>query len=392
MIEGRAVTDEGRILRYGMVGGGPDAFIGGVHRAAIAMNGTGTLVAGCFSRHQDKNEKSGRQLRLEPDRVYADFEEMAEKEAAREDKIDFVVICVPNTYHYAVAKAFLIRGFDIVCEKPLVTSLQDGLELQRLAKEHDCLFCVFFSYTGHLMAKEARALIRRGEIGEIMVVQGEFPQDWLVDLLEKEQGQKQASWRTDPAQTGITNCTGDLGSHVENMVSFMTGLRIKSLCAKLDIFGEGRILDTNSTVLIKYTNGASGCYWTSQVAIGNDNGLRVRIYGTKGSIEFEQDKCNYLKVTMKYGAPQTYARGGGYIVPEAAAFTRIPTGHPEGHFEAFANIYSSFTNALWKKLDGEKVIETEAGYPTIDMGIDGIRFLEKCVESSQKGSIWVDVE
>jgi len=390
MIEGRKASDPGKILRYGMVGGGPGSFIGGVHRAAISLDGSGLLVAGCFSQSADKNELAGQQMRLDKTRVYATFQEMAEQEGKREDPIDFVVITTPNMSHYAACKAFLEQGIHVMCEKPLTTSLEQALELKRLAAARDCLFAVAYAYTGHVMVREARNIIRRGDIGEILVVMGEYPQDWLVDLIEA--GQKQASWRTDPARAGLSNCTGDIGSHIENMVSYMTGLRLHQVCASLDIFGEGRKLDTNAEILLRFSNGARGSYWCSQVAIGNDNGLRVRIFGTRGAIEFDQEKSNDLKVTCKGKAPQYYSRGSGYLTDEASAYARTPAGHPEGYHEAYANLYTDFTRAIWQKLSGEPVNEADMGYPTIDMGIDGVRFIERCVKSSRQGAVWVDMD
>jgi predicted dehydrogenase len=391
MIEGATSQEGGRALRYGMVGGGPGSFIGGVHRAAINLGGKAALVAGCFSDVKEEIEQAGRELGLDQSRVYMDYAEMAEKEAEREDRIDFVVIVTPNRVHYGACKAFLEKGIDVMCEKPLTTSLESALELKRLAAEKNCLLGVAYVYTAHVMAKEARAIIQRGEIGDVRVIMGEYPQDWLVDLLEQQE-QRQAAWRTDPKQAGQSNCVGDIGTHIESMVNYMTGLRIKRLCANLDIFGEGRSLDTNAEILLKFDNGASGSYWCSQIAIGYDNALKVRIFGTKGTVEFIQEESNYLRVAKKGGPWQIYSRGRGYCSPEALAYSRIPCGHPEGYFEAFANLYDSFTRALSKKLDGEKVDEREFGYPTVDMGIDGVRFIEKCVESSKKGSVWVDVE
>ena len=391
MIEGGALKEHGRVLKYGMVGGGPGSFIGGVHRSAISMGKKAELVAGCFSDIKEEIEESGKELGIDQSRVYMSYAEMAEKEAQREDRIDFVVIAAPNHVHYEASKAFLDKGISVMCEKPVTTNLENALELKRIAASKNCLFGVAYAYTSYVMAKEARAIIRRGDIGDIRVVIGEYPQDWLVDLLEKE-SQRQAAWRTDPKQAGKSNCVGDIGSHIEHMVNYMTGLRIKRLCANLDVFGEGRTLDTNAEILLKFDNGASGSYWCSQIAIGYDNGLKVRIFGTKGAVEFTQEKCNYLKVTKKDGPAQIYSRGRGYISPEAAAYSKIPSGHPEGYFEAFASLYDSFTLALSKKLDGEKVDEKEFGYPTIDMGIDGVRFIEKCVESAGKGAVWVDVE
>jgi predicted dehydrogenase len=378
MIEGSESTESGKLLHYGMVGGGPGSFIGTVHRNAINLSGMAAIFAGCFSDVPEEIEMTGKALRLDPSRVYKNFNEMAEKEASRPDKIDFAVVAAPNRVHFAACKAFLDKGISVMCEKPLATSSIDAVELKKLAAKNNCLLGVSYTYTGHVMAKEARAIIRSGQIGDVIMVMGEYPQEWLIDLVEKT-GQRQAAWRTDPKQAGGSNCTGDIGTHIENMVQYMTGLKIRKLCANLEI-------------LIKYDNNASGMYWCSQVAIGYDNGLKVRIFGTKGAIEFEQEKSNYLKVTMKGRAPQMYSRGHGYIQPEAASFSRIPAGHPEGYHEAYANIYSSFCSALRKKLSGEKVNELEFDYPTAEMGIAGVKFVEKCLESSKKGTVWVDLE
>lgn len=384
-------ASETKLLDYGMVGGGEGAFIGEVHRNAIALDGKCRLAAGAFSTDKDKNLKTGKTLNLDTDRVYSDYREMAERESKREDGIKFVSIVTPNYLHYDIAASFLKKGIHIVCEKPLTTTLKDALDLKRLARENDCLFAITYTYTGHVMAKEAREIIKRGDIGKVRIVMGEYPQDWLVDTIES-QGQKQAAWRTDPKQSGASNCVGDIGSHIENLAGYMTGLKIKRLAASLDIFGSGRKLDNNGQILIKYDNGASGNYWCSQVAIGYDNALKVRIFGTKGTIEFEQENCNYLKVIKKGEPPSIYSRGCGYISEKASGFSRIPSGHPEGLHEAFANIYSDFADTLNKKLSGIKVNESEVEYPTLDMGIDGVRFIEKCIESMEKGSTWVDMD
>lgn len=391
MIEGKQLGDGGRTLRYGMVGGGPGSFIGGVHRGAIKLEGAAELVSGCFSRKLEDNLATGRDLGLAEDRIHASFEEMAKDEASREDRIDFVVIAAQNMVHFAAAKAFLEAGIHVMCEKPLTTTLEEAFELRRLAKEKDLLFGVSYSYAFHVMVIQAREMIHAGEIGDVIGVMGEYPQEWLIDLVESTE-QRQASWRTDPKQAGISNCLGDIGTHVEHMVSFMTGLKIKRLCAKLEVRGEGRSLDTNAHVLLEYDNGASGHYWSSQVAVGYDNALRVRIFGTKGAIEFEQERSNYLKVTKKGCPPQTYSRGNGYILPRAAAFSRVPSGHPEGYHDAFANLYRDFCAAVRKKVSGETVDEADFLYPPIEAGIDGVRFVGKCVESSKLGAVWVDME
>jgi predicted dehydrogenase len=374
-----------------MVGGGPGAFIGDVHRRAIAFDGKSRITAGCFSQDEAKSRETGEVLGLDPERVYTSYQEMADRESARPDGIDFVSIVTPNSSHYSISKAFLEKGISVVCEKPLTVTVAEAEDLKKIASEKNCLFAVTYTYTGHVMAKEARELVQSGKIGEIRVIMGEYPQGWLADTIEKE-GSKQASWRTDPKLSGKSNCVGDIGSHIENMVSFITGLKIKKLLANLDIFGADRQLDNNAEIIVKYENGASGSYWCSQVAIGSDNALRVRIFGTKGTIEFIQEESNYLKLTMKNEPTRILSRGNGYISGAAAAFSRVPSGHPEGLNEAFANIYSAFADALLRKMDGEKVDESKAGYPTIDMGIDGVKFINRCVESMDKGSIWVDLD
>lgn len=390
MVEAHISSEKRKILKYGMVGGGPGSFIGAVHRHAITIAG-GLLTAGCFSRSKEDNLLEAKNLMLDDSRVYINYDEMAEREAALEEKIDFAVIVTPNNNHYGACKAFLENGISVMCEKPLTISVQEAVDLKKIAEERGCLIGVAYAYFGHVMAKEARAIIRKGDIGDVRVVMGEYPQEWLIDPIENE-GHRQASWRTDPKQAGKSTCVGDIGSHIENMVSQMTGLRIKKLCANLDNFGEGRKLDTNAEILVRFDNGASGCYWCSQVAIGYDNGLKVRIFGTEGSVEFEQENSNYLKVAKKGQAPQIYSRGSEYISEEAGAYSRIPAGHPEGLYEAFSNMYESFSAALQDKLSGKEVKESEYGFATVDMGIDGVRFINKCVESANNGSIWVDVE
>lgn len=391
MIEGSGSDEGGKLLSYGMVGGGPDSFIGVVHRNAINLGGMASLAAGCFSSVKENNEITGSMLCLDQSRVYRNFAEMAEREAARSDRIDFAVVATPNRTHYIACKAFLEKGISVMCEKPLATTSRDAIDLQKIAANCGCLLGVSYTYTGHVMVKEARAIVRSGQIGDVIMVMGEYPQEWLIDTVEKT-GQKQASWRTDPQQAGSSNCTGDIGTHIENMVHYITGLKIKKLCATLEIIGKGRQLDTNAGILIKYDNDASGMYWCSQVAIGYDNGLKVRIFGTKGAVEFEQEKSNYLKVTMKGQAPQVYSRGHGYLHAEAASRSRIPAGHPEGYHEAYANLYASFCTALRRQKAGEKINEEEFDYPTAADGVSGVRFVEKCLESSKKGAVWVDLE
>lgn len=389
MIEGSADAKRMKKLRYGMVGGGKGAFIGDVHRRAIALDGLAELVAGSFSQSFENTLETGASLGLARDRLYATYAEMATAEAARADGIDFVSIVTPNALHYPVAKAFLNAGISVVCDKPLTFEEVEAEELGALAAKKGLLFGVTYTYTGYPAVKQAREMVRRGDIGEIRFVNAEYPQEWLATPSERE-GSKQASWRTNPALAGKSNCVGDIGSHAENMVSYITGLKIKSLCARLDTFVEGRPLDDNATIMVEYEGGAKGLYWASQIAIGFDNGLRVRVFGTKGTIQWSQENPNYL-IVSKLGQPTvTLSRGRDGFYPHAQSYSRIPSGHPEGYFEAFANLYKTFITALAKRKAGEELTQDDLDFPTAEDGAQGVRFIGKCVESSQKGAVWVD--
>lgn len=389
MIEGGTLSAGGSVLTYGMVGGGRGAFIGDVHRKAIGLDGQARIAAGCFSRNMENTLATGKALGVSEERLYATYEAMAKAEASRKDKIDFVVIVTPNYQHYAAAKAFLQAGINVVCDKPLTFEVAEAEELARLAKKNGLLFCVTYTYTGYPAAKQARAMIARGDIGDIRFVNAEYPQEWLALPVEQD-GNKQAAWRTDPKQSGKSNCVGDIGSHVENMVSYMTGLRIKSVLARLDTFVSGRILDDNASIMVEYSGGAKGLYWTSQIAVGYDNGLRVRICGTKGTIQWVQENPNYLTVSRLDGPTETWSRGRDAFYPEPQSFSRIPSGHPEGYFEALANIYKAYIGALSAGAAGRDPTPEELDFPTVEAGIDGVRFIGKCVESSKKGAVWVD--
>ncbi|GAK49773.1 oxidoreductase domain protein [Candidatus Moduliflexus flocculans] len=389
MIESSKETKAAR-LTYGMVGGGQGAFIGDVHRKAAQFDGKNTIVAGCFSRDYQNTLQTGAMLGIDESRLYKTYQEMAVAEGKRVDKIDFVVIVTPNNLHYPTAKAFLEQGINVVCDKPLTPEVAQAEELAKLAKERGVFFCVTYTYTGYPMVKHAREMIRRGDLGEIRFVNAEYPQDWLATPLETS-GQKQAAWRTDPAQTGKSNCVGDIGSHVENMASYMTGLSIKSLCARLDTFVPGRVLDDNASIMVNYENGAKGLYWSSQIAVGHDNGLRIRVYGTKASIEWAQENPNYLKVSYLDKGTEMLSRGRDKLYPHAASYSRIPSGHPEGYFEAFANIYNTFSKALLKKKAGEALTEDDLDFPTVQDGINGVKFIDACVASSQKGAAWLEI-
>jgi predicted dehydrogenase len=389
MIEGQESLGKVTRLKYGMVGGGKGAFIGDVHRKAIAIDGKAEIVAGCFSQSFDNTLETGEFLGLDKERLYESYQVMLAREGKRKDKIKFVIIVTPNDSHYSIAKLALENGIHVVCDKPLTTNSRHAEELSRLAKKKDLLFCVTYAYTGYPIIKHMREMTASGELGDIRFVSGEYPQDWLATLLEKT-GQKQAVWRTDPKRAGVSNCVGDIGSHIENMVSYLTGLKIQSLCARLDKFGEGRVLDDNASIMLNYDKGAKGLYWSSQIAVGHDNGFRIRIYGTKASLEWVQENPNYVKVSFVDRPTEILSRGRDKLYPRAQALSRIPSGHPEGYFEAFANIYSTFLTALSKKISGEKPSEDDLDFPGAEEGIRGVKFIEKCVESSQKGTVWVN--
>lgn len=388
MIEGQASGAKSPKSRYGMIGGGQDAFIGDVHRKSIAMDGRAVLVCGAFSQSYDNTLATGEALGLPKDRLYRTFEEMIRAEAKRPDKPDFISVVTPNSTHFPAAKMALEHGFSVVCEKPLATSSADASELACLVRETGLLFCVTYAYSGYPIVKHLRDIIRSGEIGEIRFVNGEYPQEWLMTKLE-DTGQKQAAWRTDPALAGASNCVGDIGSHIEFMAAHMTGLEIEALCARLDRFGPGRPLDDNATVLVDFKGGAKGVYWSSQIAAGHDNALRLRIYGAKGAVEWFQETPNTARVSLLDRPTGTISRGRDPMSARAQALSRIPSGHPEGYFESFANVYSTFIAALAKKLRGEPLAVADLDFPNVDDGVRGVRYIEKCVESSAKGAIWV---
>ena len=389
MIEQSADVKAGAKLRYGMVGGGQGSFIGDVHRKSIALDGLAELAAGCFSRSPENSLATGAALGVSPDRCYKTFEEMAEMEARRPDKIDFAVIVTPNNAHFAAAKAFLSRGIHVVCDKPLTWEVAEAEALAEIAAKNKLLLGVTYTYTGYPAAKQVREMIKKGEIGEIRFVNAEYPQEWLATPAEKGDN-KQAKWRTDPNISGKSNCVGDIGSHAENMVAYMTGLKIKSLCARLDKFVEGRVLDDNASILVEYEGGAKGFYWASQVAVGYDNALWVRIFGSKGTIQWSQELPNYIEV-FKLGQPnERWSRGRDGFYAHAQSYSRIPSGHPEGYFEALGNIYKTYIGALAKIKAGQTPAEADMDFPGAEMGIDGVKFINKCVESSGKGAVWVN--
>jgi predicted dehydrogenase len=335
-----------------MIGGGQGAFIGAVHRIASRMDDHYELVAGVFSSTPEKSKLSSEDLRVDSSRSYINYEEMAEKESQREDKIDVVAIVTPNHLHYGPAVSFLKKDFHVICDKPLTLNLDEANSLVEVVENSKGIFALTHNYTGYPMVRQARAMISNNELGKIRIIQAEYAQDWLTTNLESKEGEdgfKQASWRTDPKRSGAGGCIGDIGTHAFNLISFTTGLDIKELSAELTSFVPGRVLDDNVQVMLRYEGGAKGSIWSSQVAPGNENGLTIRIYGEKGGLSWSQENPNYLKFS-ELGKPSiTLTRSGPETHQDAADVSRIPAGHPEGYLEGFANIYSDVANAIWEK-------------------------------------------
>ncbi|AJC79430.1 oxidoreductase protein [Rhizobium etli bv. phaseoli str. IE4803] len=386
-------TREPRI-RLGMVGGGAGAFIGAVHRIAARIDDQYDLIAGALSSTPEKAVQSGRDLGLDPSRTYSSYREMAIREAKLKNGIEAVAIVTPNHVHYDAAKEFLKRGIHVICDKPLTSNLADAKKLKKVADENGALFVLTHNYTGYPMVRQAREMIANGELGDIRVVQAEYPQDWLTEAVEQT-GQKQAAWRTDPAQSGVGGSTGDIGTHAYNLASFITGLELDSLAADLDSFVPGRRLDDNAHVMLRFKakgseKPAKGMLWCSQVAPGHENGLMVRVYGTKGGLEWTQKDPNYLWYTP-FGEPKRLiTRGGAGAGAAAGRVTRVPSGHPEGYLEAFATIYTEAAHAINARKKG-KAVDKAVVYPTVDDGVKGVAFVEACVASSRKNGGWVKV-
>ena len=375
-----------RRLRAGIVGGGAGAFIGSVHRIAAELDGQALVVAGAMSSDPDKAKASAEAWFLE--RSYDSFRKMATAEAARPDGIDFAIIATPNHMHFPVAKAFLDAGINVVCDKPMTFTLEEAQELVKIVEsKRNLVFALTHNYTGYPAVRQAREMVRSGAIGEIRKVMVEYIQDWLMDPLEK-QGQKQASWRTDPARAGISNCVGDIGTHGENLLEYITGLKIKSLCAELNSFLPGRPLDDDANMLLRLENGAKGYLSCSQIACGEENNLNIRIYGSQAGLEWHQQDPTYLIVKPKGKPWETWTRGQGYMGDAAKAVTRIPTGHPEGYLEAFAALYKNVCADIRRVKSGQA---PQGGYPGVRDGLRGIQFVAKAVESSKQGSVWVNM-
>ncbi len=374
-------------IRLGMVGGGQGAFIGAVHRIASRIDDQYDLVAGCFSATAEKSKASGADLGIDPARAYASFAEMARREARRKDGIEAVAIVTPNHMHAPVALEFLKRGIHVICDKPLTATLPEAKKLAKAVAASTSIFALTHNYTGYPMVRHARAMIAAGELGDIRLVQVEYAQDWLATDLEAS-GQKQAGWRTDPAQSGAGGSTGDIGTHAFNLAGFVTGLSLESLAADLQAFVPGRRVDDNGHVLLRYQGGARGMLWCSQVATGCENALRLRVYGTRAGMSWAQEDPNYLWVTPLGEPRRLMTRGGAGANAAAARVTRIPPGHPEGYLEGFANIYAEAARAIIARRSGA-ALDDDVSFPGIKEGLEGVAFVDACVRSSKRNGAWV---
>lgn len=373
-------------LKLGMVGGGDGAFIGAVHRYAARLDGHFELVAGALSSTSEKSALSGQRLSLPKDRIYPNFAAMAYEEAKRDDPIDAVAIVTPNHKHFEAAEAFLKKGIHVICEKPLTSSLADAKKLVGIARSSNALLILTHNYTGYPMVRQAREMISKGELGKIRVVQVEYPQEWLAQNVDN----KQASWRTDPAQSGNGGSLGDIGTHAFNIAEFVTGLKITSVAADLQSFVSGRRLDDNAHVMLRLEGDARGVLWSSQVAPGHENSLKLRIYGEHASLEWAQEEPNFLWFSPLGEDRRKMTRASAHLTEAANRMTRIPAGHPEGYLEGFANIYAEAAMAIRCKKNGTKQ-PSDVIFPTVEDGLRGLQFIEACLKSSQRSSAWTSI-
>jgi len=383
-------TKTNRRLRLGMVGGGPGSFIGPIHRIAARLDDHFELVASTLSSDPACGRAAASDLHIAPDRAYASFEEMARAEAARADRIDVLSIVTPNHLHYVVAKTFLNAGIHVICDKPITTTVEDALDLAQLVRRTGLIFGLTHNYTGYPMVRQAREMISEGQLGHLRVVQVEYAQDWLATPLETT-GQKQAAWRTDPAQSGPAGSLGDIGTHAYNLLCFVTGLHCRQIAADVSVFVLGRRLDDNAQMLLRFEEGARGMLWASQVATGNNNNLRIRVYGEKAGLEWQQEEPNSLLFTPLNKPPVRLHRAGPTSTPAAVHASRLPAGHPEGYLEAFAQLYSDLAEQISARLAGHAPAASSLLVPTVEDGVAGMQFISAALESSRKDSAWVDL-
>ena len=378
-----------RKLRFGMIGGGNGSFIGAVHRIAASMDGKAELVAGAFSSDPNRSMASGADLFIAPNRTYNSYIEMADAEARMPAglRLDFVVIVTPNHQHFTPAKLFLESGFNVVCDKPVTLNLTQAKALKKIVTKTRKVFVLTHNYCGNAMVKQARDLVRSGKLGLIRKIIVEYPQGWLSTRLEAS-GQKQAAWRTDPKRSGAAGCIGDIGTHAENLARYISGLRIDSLCADLTTFVKGRKLDDDGNILLRFKGGAKGILHSSQICVGDENNLNIRIYGEKAAIEWHQEHPNELIIKYPDRPREVWRRGNNYLGVHTKAFTRVPAGHPEGYLEAFGNIYAEAFRVFAAEIEG-RPLPKHPDFPTIDDGVDGMIFIDAAVKSARLGARWV---
>jgi len=374
----------------GMIGGGRGAFIGAVHRMAAALDGQIDLVCGAFSSSAEKSKLSGEDLYLDPSRVYGSYKEMIieEKKLPEDTRMDFVSIVTPNHMHFAPAVMAIENGFHVVADKPLCFNMEEAYALEKVVKDSGLIFALTHNYTGYPMVKQAKAMFRKGDFGKIRKVVVEYPQGWLSTLLEASD-QKQAAWRTDPKKSGIAGAMGDIGTHAENLAEYMTGLKISEICADISILVEGRLLDDDGNVLLRFENGAKGILYASQISAGEENNLRIKVYGEKGGVEWAQMHPNSLIVRWGDKSTQILRTGVGDLSPEAQAHTRIPAGHPEGYLEAFGNIYRNVARCIQARIAGTAVDPMYTDFPTVEDGVRGMNFIYKVIESGKSEQKWI---
>ncbi len=382
-----------RKIRYGMVGGGRGAFIGAVHRIAAAIDQQIELVCGAFSSDPQKSKDSGADLFLPADRCYGSYEEMIKAEAAlpADQRMDFIAIVTPNHVHFPPAKMALENGFHVLSDKPATFDLTEAKELAGLVEKTGLIYGLTHNYTGYPLVKEAKDMIKAGKLGQIRKVVVEYPQGWLATNIEQS-GQKQASWRTDPTKSGAAGCVGDIGTHAENLAEYITGLKISELAADLTTFVEGRQLDDDANILLRFENGAKGVLHCSQISVGEENNLNIRVYGEKGGIEWHQREPNTMLVKWLDQPVQVYRTANGYLGANALAAGRTPPAHPEGYLEGFANIYKNFANAIRARLEKREPTEIENDFPKIEDGVRGMAFIEAVVASSKANAAWTKLD
>ena len=386
------MTEETRRIRVGMVGGGPGAGIAETHRTAMRLDDKCVLIAGVFSRDSDKSRGAARQLRIDPDRVYPDYRVMAEVESKREsDQIDVAVIVTRTDSHFEIAKKFLQSGIQVICDKPLCLSLTEAKELKRLAEEKELIFCLTHNYSGYAMVRHAARMVRNGDLGKVCVVQAEHASGWAAKLLEN-QGHPQAAWRTDPVLSGDASVLFDLGTHAHQLARFVTGLEVTEVAAEMSQIVQGRAIKDNANLLLRFSNGARGTLWASMAAIGNEHGLRIRVYGDRGSLAWHHEDPCHLRYCPLDGPQQILAQGADGLSAEAKRWTRAGLGHPEGFFESFANIYTEVAEAILAKSEGRAYIKDELGFPDASDGARGVAFVESAMRSFASGGVWTSVE